>query len=200
MFNGNQDSLPPPFSFNWRRVVKDNVWFTYKARIKAHGRLEWMDLHSQLLLVWYAILSAVLAILTIRYPAILGADTDILSAVLSVGLLAISLSVTNRDFRGRAMLMRSNYLHLQQLYNSMSGPAISPGDLAEYSRLLRDCENHTSVDDIIARLSSTNLTSRKPQLKEAVLGYGALFLRYLVTIALYVAPIWIGLSFQGVSK
>ncbi|NNC09875.1 SLATT domain-containing protein, partial [Corallococcus exiguus] len=86
--------------------MRDKIWFTYKARIKAHERLERMDFHSQLLLVWYAILSSILAILSIRYPTILGDNTDILGAILSIGLLAISLSVTNRDFRGRAMLMR----------------------------------------------------------------------------------------------
>lgn len=40
--------------------MKDSVWFTYKARIQANNRLDWLDFHSQMLLVWYAILSATL--------------------------------------------------------------------------------------------------------------------------------------------
>lgn len=56
----------------------NKVWFTYKARIQAHHRLEWMDTHSQFLLVWYAILGAALAVVAIRYPTLLGKNTDIL--------------------------------------------------------------------------------------------------------------------------
>lgn len=167
--------------------MKDNIWFTYKARIKAHERLEWMDFHSQLLLVWYAILSAVLGLFTIRYPAILGKDTDILSATLSIGLLAISLSVANRDFRGRAMLMRRNYQHLHKLYSSIQGNALEPTELDSYSDLLRDCENHKTIDDILARIFST--TSRTPSTREYILGYGSIVLRYILTGSLYIAPL-----------
>ena len=71
--------------------MKDNVWFTYKARIRAHKRLEWLDFHSQLLLVWYAILSTTLGVLTIRSSTLLGPDTDVMATILSVALLGISL-------------------------------------------------------------------------------------------------------------
>lgn len=86
--------------------MKDNVWFTYKARIQAHQRLEWLDTHSQFLLVWYAILGAVFSVVTIRHPHVLGANTDILASVLSVAVLGVSLVVSNLDFRGRALVMR----------------------------------------------------------------------------------------------
>nr|EKX4035654.1 hypothetical protein [Enterobacter cloacae] len=46
----------------------DKVWFTYKARIQACHRLEWMDSHSQFILVWYAVLGAALAVVVIRFP------------------------------------------------------------------------------------------------------------------------------------
>ena len=59
----------------------NKVWFTYKARIQAHHRLEWMDTHSQFLLVWYAILGAALAVVAIRYPTLLGKNTDIFGAI-----------------------------------------------------------------------------------------------------------------------
>ncbi|MCK9753480.1 SLATT domain-containing protein, partial [Pseudomonas syringae pv. syringae] len=105
-------------------MKKDSVWFTYKARIQAHKRLEWLDFHSQLLLVWYAILSTALGVLTIRHSTILGPDTDVMATILSVALLGISLAVANRDFRGRAMLMRTNYLALQKLHRGL--PECSP--------------------------------------------------------------------------
>lgn len=177
--------------------MKDNVWFTYKARIKAQERLEWMDFHSQNLLVWYAILSAVVATLTIRYPNLLGKDTDLLTTVLSVFLLAISLSVANRDFRGRAMLMRRNYQRLHKLYNTMSMASASPEEIETYGNLLRDCENHKSIDDILARIGATALTSREPSLKEFAIGYGSLIRRYTLTGLLYIAPVATALYFAN---
>ncbi len=75
--------------------MHDNIWFTYKARIQAHHRLEWLEKHSQFILVWYAILSAVLSIVTLRFPKVLGDNTDIVAAILSVALLGISLIVSN---------------------------------------------------------------------------------------------------------
>lgn len=178
--------------------MRDNIWFTYKARIQAHKRLERLDLHSQSLLVWYAILGGVLAILSIRYPNLLGGDTDLLAAILSVSLLAISLSVTNRDFRGRAMLMRRNYLDLQKLYNSMPAiSAISKDDLDHYHQLLGESENHRGLDDILSRIFSTGLTSRKPSVKEKTLGASWIISIFLVTVLLYIAPVWIAFHFLG---
>ncbi len=177
--------------------MKDNVWFTYKARIKAQERLEWMDFHSQNLLVWYAILSAVVATLTIRYPHLLGTDTDLLTTVLSVFLLAISLSVANRDFRGRAMLMRRNYQRLHRLYHTMNGPSASPAEIETYSNLLRDCENHKSIDDILARISASDLTSRKPSPNELAIGYASLARRYVLTALLYLAPVAVAVYFAN---
>lgn len=171
--------------------MKDNVWFTYKARIQAHKRLEWMDIHSQFLLVWYAILGAVLAIVAIRYPQALGANTDILAAVLSVALLGVSLSVANRDFRGRALNMMKNYKDLQQLYNSLRASAtITEEHTAIYHELLADSENHKDIDDIIFRTSAnSSLSTRLPTKSEFFyVGYW-LTMRTLITVALYLGPL-----------
>lgn len=100
--------------------MRDNIWFTYKARINAHHRLEWLEKHSQFILVWYAIFSAVLSVISIRFPKVLGGNTDIIASILSVALLGISLVVSNLDFRGRAISMRRNYLALQRLYANTS--------------------------------------------------------------------------------
>lgn len=118
-----QNSSPPPRQ--GEQDVNDKVWFTYKARIQAHQRLSKNDFHSQVILVWYALISALLAIVAIRYPHFLGSDTDIAAAALSVLLLAVLMLVANRDFRGRAISMRSNYLALQGLHSKMSSPPTS---------------------------------------------------------------------------
>lgn len=174
--------------------MDDKVWFTYKARIQAQLRLSWLNFHSQLLLVWYAILGASLAIVTIRYPNALGKDTDILSAVLSIALLGISMAVANRDFRGRSIAMRQNYLDLQHLYDSLkqSGTS-STTDLDRYHGLLSSVENHKRIDDMLFRvLHASTLTTRRPTIIEIIEVYAYLAARAGLTFMLYFAPflIW----------
>lgn len=194
MFKGY--SNPPASSPNSHGDVrvKDSVWFTYKARIQANNRLDWLDFHSQMLLVWYAILSATLGVLTIRYEHLLGPNTDIMATVLSIALLGFSLAVTNRDFRVRAMLMRKNYLQLQALYRELSlGAAPTPLQTKQYDELLAECENHREIDDRIARVFATGLTSRQPTAFENCYAISWLGARLIITVALYVLPLAVGL-------
>lgn len=172
-------------------MMRDKVWFTYKARIEAQIRLAWLELHSQLLLVWYAVLSAGLAVVTVRYPQALGKDTDVLSAVLSIALLGISLAVANRDFRGRSIAMRQNYLELQRLYDRTAPPAnFGDDDLQRYHNLLSAVENHTEIDDKLFRTKhAASLSTRLPSLREKAEAYGYLALRLVLTLLLYLAPI-----------
>ena len=171
--------------------MRDKVWFTYKARIQAHIRLSWLEFHSQLLLVWYAILSAGLAVVTVRYPQALGNDTDVLAAVLSIGLLGISLAVANRDFRGRSIAMRQNYLDLQRLYDRTAPTAAFDNEaLQHYHNLLSAVENHSEIDDKLFRtMQAGGLSSRVPSWRETVEAYCYLTLRLALTVLLYMAPI-----------
>lgn len=169
----------------------DKVWFTYKARIQAHIRLERWDIHSQLLLVWYALVAATLAIVSIRLPRSMGENTDIYAAILSIALLTVSLAVTNRDFRGRSIAMRGNYLSLQRLYDRMlhSGTE-SQEDLERYHELLASVENHTAMDDRIFRVKNQSaLSSRAPTKLEIamVIAYKILLTSFLAT--LYLSPL-----------
>jgi len=171
--------------------MRDKVWFTYKARIQAHIRLSWLEFHSQLLLVWYAILSAGLAVVTVRYPQALGKDTDVLSGVLSIALLGLSMAVANRDFRGRSIAMRQNYLELQRLYDQTAPPALfSDDDLRKYHDLLSGLENHSEIDDKLSRtMQAASLSSRVPSWRERAEAYGYLALRLTLTVLLYMAPV-----------
>lgn len=170
--------------------MSDNVWFTYKARIQAHKRLEWLDLHSQFLLVWYAILSTVLSVVSIKHSKVFGEDTDVMAAILAVALLGVSLSVSNRDFRGRALHMRRNYLGLHQLYRSIPKNALLTSDQsARYDELLNEAENHREIDDRIARILASQLTSRHPTVSESIHVVFWLLARLIITASLYAAPI-----------
>lgn len=181
-------------------MKKDNVWFTYKARIQAHKRLEWLDFHSQLLLVWYAILSTALGVLTIRHSTILGPDTDVMATILSVALLGISLAVANRDFRGRAMLMRTNYLELQKLHRGLpdgapanASDAPTQEQITRYDELLAESENHREIDDRIARVFANGPITRPPTGFEYFSAALWLTMRFLITTLLYVLPVATGL-------
>ncbi|MDY1046968.1 SLATT domain-containing protein [Pseudomonas coleopterorum] len=184
--------------------MRDKVWFTYKARIQAHKRLEWLDFHSQLLLVWYAILSTALGVLTIRHATILGPDTDVMATILSVALLGISLAVANRDFRGRAMLMRTNYLELQKLHRGMfegspgtPPPAPTPVQISRYDELLAESENHREIDDRIARVFASGTITRPPSGFEYFSAMFWLTMRFLITALLYALPVLAGLYAFG---
>lgn len=173
--------------------MKDNVWFTYKARIQAHKRLDWLDFHSQLLLVWYAILSTTLGVLTIRYSTLLGHNTDVMATLLSVALLGFSLAVTNRDFRVRAMLMRSNYLNLQKLHRELPADSAPGTEQAnKYDELLAESENHREIDDQTARVFAQGLTSRSPTAFESCYAFLWLTLRFVITAGLYMLPVIAG--------
>ena len=186
-------------------MKKDGVWFTYKARIQALKRLEWLDFHSQLLLVWYAVLSTALGVLTIRSNEVLGANTDIMATILSVALLGVSLIVTNRDFRVRAMHMRTNYLELQKLHRRLpeesqdpNSPKPSEEQIARYDELLAATENHREIDDRIARVFATGLTSRLPTSFESFDARLWLTSRFLITAGLYILPVAVGVySYWG---
>lgn len=182
-------NLLPLFYFCGAYFMSDNIWFTYKARIQACNRLEWWDFHSQLLLVWYAILGVILAIVSVQYPEVLGKNTGIYASIMSVALLVISLVISNRDFRGRSLKMRDNYLALQELYN-ISG-SIDKNELAEkYSHLLRDIENHNELDDKKFRVFAHDLNTRKPTKLEIAHVYSAIFFRTLCCFFCYFVPFY----------
>ena len=170
--------------------MHDNIWFTYKARIQAHHRLEWLEKHSQFILVWYAILSAVLSIVTLRFPKVLGDNTDVVAAILSVALLGISLIVSNLDFRGRAIAMRRNYIALQRLYFDItSSQQFSLAQKEKYFNLLNEVENHRDIDDKISRVTQVGLKTRIPTQKEKIIVILWILLRIFITAALYILPL-----------
>lgn len=171
--------------------LSDKIWFTYKARIQAQVRLERMDFHSQALLVWYALLAAIISVVSTRFPTALGHNTDIYASVLAIALLVVSLAVTGRDFRGRSIEMRRNYLALQHLYDGIiQKGTVSPDDVNRYHELLTSVENHKTKDDRAFRVADgATLTSRQPTRGEFAMVYASQLTRIAILLALYLAPI-----------
>ncbi|WP_284660098.1 SLATT domain-containing protein [Escherichia coli] len=140
--------------------------------------------------VWYAILSAVLSIVTLRFPKVLGDNTDVVAAILSVALLGISLIVSNLDFRGRAIAMRRNYIALQRLYFDITtSQQLSLEQKEKYFNLLNEVENHRDIDDKISRVTQVGLKTRIPTQKEKIIVILWILLRIFITAALYILPL-----------
>lgn len=168
----------------------NDVWFTCKARIAAELRLKNNDIQSQILLVWYAIASSVIAIIGLRYKDFLGPNTDLYTTILSIILLAISMLITARDYRGRAISMRSNHIALKLLYDELTIGNLTPRKKPQlYSKLLSECENHSSYDDRYFRVFAN--TSRPPSFYELVVEFIQILLRWLSIFFLYALPILI---------
>lgn len=173
------------------KALADKLWFTFKARIRAFERLNSNNFHSQLMLVWYALVSAVLSVIVIRHQTYLGSDTDIISAALSIALLVLSLLVTNLDFKGRALAFRQSYLDIQGLYHDLTfndAPAKAPTDIIKrYQEILNESENHLEIDDKYFRVF-TKGTTRPASNREVFEVYMYLAVRFMVFLILYIAP------------
>ena len=92
------------------------------------------------------------------------------------------------------MTMRSNYLQLQKLYNDLSvNMPPTQEQINRYHDLLAESENHHEIDDRIARVFASNLSSRKPTRTDLIYTIYWLCLRFFITILLYVLPLAVGL-------
>ena len=173
-----------------KEKLANKLWFTYKARIRAEERLRGNDFHSQLILVLYASVSAILSVIVIRYPSILGKNTDLVSACLGIALLVISLLVTNMDFRGRALAMKQNYLDIQSLFNDLTlqdSPTRPLAEIAEcYQKILSESENHSEVDYKYFRVFQD--TNKPASWKENVVVYFYIASRLITLAVIYLLP------------
>ena len=176
--------------------LTDVIWFTYSARIRAQIRLARNDFHSQAILVWYAFAGAVLAIFCIKNADFIGRQTDYISAAFSVALLVMSMLVAGRDFRGRSIEMRTNYLKLEKLYRriKLSGQPATPENLEEFLELLGEAENHTGMDDMQFRVFTTGkLWNRRPTCREKTQTWFYVSIRFLCLLFLYCLPLLAGI-------
>ncbi|WP_082818108.1 SLATT domain-containing protein [Variovorax boronicumulans] len=170
--------------------MNHDIWFTYKSRIAAEVRLKNNDLHSQILLVWYAIVSSAAAVVALRYEKFAGPNTDIYTTILSIALLGISLLVASRDYRGRALQMRANHISLKRLYEELNSGTIPADKKPElYSKLLLECENHTPYDYRHFRIfNSSILSSHKPTKIDYFLFFSLCIARMGGFLLLYLLP------------
>ncbi|WP_337841908.1 SLATT domain-containing protein [Rheinheimera sp.] len=173
-------------------ALKNKAWFTYKARIMAHERLMFLNKASQYLLIWYSLITVISSIVMIRFPMIFGSNGDILLTCISLFVLVLSLVVSNRDYRGREIEMRKNYLELQNLYRELEFKNEIPIDEFSkvddrYQLIIAKGENHTEFDDLTFRVK--NSTTRKPAWHEFIFYYVVKTAVWLFLIAFIITPL-----------
>ncbi|MFC5469284.1 SLATT domain-containing protein [Cohnella suwonensis] len=132
----------------------NKVWLTRKARIKAEERLEQYDFLAQILLNYYTLVITGLSIWCL-YDSSNAQLISVLSIIASVLLFGLSIFVTSRNFKGRALAFKSCYIKLDEIYNEgelfkSNISALTTEDLTKlqkkYNEVIYSVENHTPID------------------------------------------------------
>ncbi|MFZ3017749.1 MAG: SLATT domain-containing protein [Gallionella sp.] len=180
--------------------LKDRIWFTRIARIYSEKRLLRNELHSQLLLMFYAVYSIALSVTQLKYKPIPDDAAAVFGIILSVILFGLTFHMSSKGFPARAQRFKENYTHLQELLGRLE-VAECQADLTklqeviehvqvEYKTAITNSENHTTMDDRCARFpygkkgTSRALTSWD---YTCVLAYSAG--RYVSLGLLYASPV-----------
>lgn len=175
--------------------LSDNIYFTRKARIQASERLFSNDRHSQYLLTLYSLINVCLSVVVIKKPGLFGENDDLLLVVMSIVILCVSLIVSSKNFKGRALSLKSHYIELHKLYydvresekdKSEKDKSDNKSYVEKYTKLLELEENHKSIDDIIYRVF--NNTTRKAGRLEKIRMCCYYFTRFLTLVFLYFFP------------
>jgi hypothetical protein len=124
----------------------------------------------------------------------LGDNADLILVIMSITILVTSLFITNKNFKGRALVLKAHYIELQRLYfvavDAEEKSLDQKGIQKDYLRLLEAVENHSEMDDIIFRVfNESGLNSRKPSNNEKFRAYLYKTRRFITLATLYLLPI-----------
>lgn len=146
------------------------IWITKKCRIVASERLEKAELYAQFIFVYYSVILVSLSIWNL-FPEHSTSALSLISVIASIGLLCISLFINSRNYKNRAIALKSCYVKLGGLYSKLQ---ILSSDILEmdvrkqsflniennYLELLNNVENHSEFDYLIIAtgISEINLS------------------------------------------
>lgn len=162
-------------------------------------------------MVLYSAYTTCVSIIMLKFPPQSEVDrslVEVAMAALSVILLALSLYLNSKAFKDRAQRFKHGYHELQEIEYELSTLAASPetnvagphtAELARrYSKVLREVENHSTLDDIRVRVcAGTGLTSRQVSGKELAHYYCWRTLRFCALSLLYIAPMVAAILFYA---
>lgn len=179
-------------------MLSDNIWWTRKSRIQTAERLLANDFHTQLILVWYSLFSAAVAIYYLKFDP----QSDLVQvfmAIYSVMILSMSLFMSGRNFKERAMLMKQCYEQLGVLYKKAKSfqDADDLGTLSkigeDYQYIINASENHKEIDYIVTlvklKLSNDDITRKPSWFHYVKTGYYFVF-RFVYLTLFYAAPVF----------
>ncbi|MGY8873092.1 MAG: SLATT domain-containing protein [Pseudomonadales bacterium] len=169
--------------------MKDNVWWTRKARIHAESRLLSNQHYLDLLLLWYSLTAVFVSIWLLGY----GGDQQLSSVVFtcfSVFILTVSLFGANARFTQRAAQFKENYISLQELYFQINNSSATSETTfqKEYRKLLELTENHIEIDDIRALVWEWYNAKKKSEVSREPKSYH--YFKYVI----YLTKRWIFFS------
>lgn len=134
--------------------LHEKIWWTRKSRIHTEKRLLSNDIHTQIILLWYAFFSVAVSI----YYLVKASNSDIapgIWVILSVFSLVASSYVSALNLKGRAALIKECYERLDTLYHIAKSESNNKEKLEtlqrEYNEILGLCENHSDFDYRSAR-------------------------------------------------
>ncbi|MGE0047689.1 MAG: SLATT domain-containing protein [Acidithiobacillus sp.] len=182
--------------------LKDRIWFTRIARIYSEKRLLRNELHSQLLLMFYAIYSISLSVTQLAYKPISDKAAGVFGIILSITLFGLSFYISSRGFPARARHFKENYTRLQELFGQLEVAECQADSAelqkvieyvqAEYGTAIANSENHTAMDDRCARFPyGRRGTSRTLTSWDYIYIWCYFISRYLSLWLLYGSPVLI---------
>lgn len=189
-----------PSTTDVAKNLKDRIWFTRIARIHSEKRLLCNELHSQLLLMAYAIYSIGLSVTQLKYKPISDDAASVIETILSVTLLGLAFHLNSRGFAARAQRFKENYTLLQVLSGRIELAECQSNDVslektiesvqADYADAIAGCENHTSIDDRCSRFSYDQKKLSRPLVGwDFACVYAYMIGRFLGLAILYVSPV-----------
>lgn len=155
-------------------TLKNKIWITRKARIRASERLAKSDSYSKLMLAYYSFAALAFSILELKARGLPPAF-PLLDVLLGVLLFGAAIYVNTLNFSSRANALKRCYLTLDQLYLELDQlPSAEDSDSEtqgkfesireSYKSVLEESENHSEYDYFgvmlatYGRSKSNNLT------------------------------------------
>lgn len=183
-------------------LLQDKIWITRKSRIEASERLLRNDFHSHLIVNYYALYVVIISVYDLNSTQV---DLSLLAVIGSILVLTTSIFITSKNFKERSNFLKTCYLKLefiQEKIKSLSESEKKSKYLEiseEYNDVLRNSENHLSVDFTKIKMSipkGNRQKSTQISTNEYISYYIYLFLRISCLTILYFFPVIISFSYM----
>lgn len=176
------------------KLMNDRVWVTKKVRMEAEARMNFYNIFTQILVIYYTFFVLAFSILSLVFA---NDGISLMTVIASVGLFGISIFVSAIGYREKAIQYKVSYISLNELEFNLKSLLRNP-DMdyslilekfkeyeTKYNEILNVSENHSIVDYLKIRMrKNTDITS-----KDKFKYYSIKILTYSIGVVLIIAPI-----------